>query len=76
VDSPAAYHGANSTFSFADGHAETHKWLSKLVIDFANSLSSSKYYNIGGGSSPGALANADKVDLYYVASHFATDINP
>jgi hypothetical protein len=59
-----------------DGHAESHKWLSKLVIDFANSLSPSKYYNIGGGSSPGALANADKVDLYYVASHFATDLNP
>ncbi|HWD91437.1 MAG TPA: prepilin-type N-terminal cleavage/methylation domain-containing protein [Verrucomicrobiae bacterium] len=76
VDSPAAYHGANSTFSFADGHAETHKWLNKLVVDFANSLSSSKYYNIGGASSPGALANADKTDLYYVASHFATDINP
>lgn len=76
VDSPAAFHGANSTFSFADGHAESHKWLNKLVIDFANSLSPSKYYNIGGGASPGALANADKVDLYYVASHFATDINP
>ncbi|HEX4266014.1 MAG TPA: prepilin-type N-terminal cleavage/methylation domain-containing protein [Verrucomicrobiae bacterium] len=76
VDSPAAYHGANSTFSFVDGHAESHKWLNKLVIDFANSLSPSKYYNIGGSSSPGALANADKADLYYVASHFATDINP
>jgi prepilin-type N-terminal cleavage/methylation domain-containing protein/prepilin-type processing-associated H-X9-DG protein len=76
VDSPAAYHGANSTFSFADGHAESHRWLNKLVTDFANSLSSSKYSNIGGGSSPGGLANADKVDLYYVASHFATDINP
>jgi prepilin-type N-terminal cleavage/methylation domain-containing protein/prepilin-type processing-associated H-X9-DG protein len=76
VDSPAAFHGANSTFSFADGHAESHKWVNQLVINFANSLSTSKYYNIGGGSSAGALANADKVDLYYVASHFATDINP
>jgi prepilin-type N-terminal cleavage/methylation domain-containing protein/prepilin-type processing-associated H-X9-DG protein len=76
VDSPAAFHGANSTFSFVDGHAESHKWVNQLVITFANSLSSSKYYNIGGGSSAGALADADKADLYYVASHFATDINP
>jgi len=76
VDSPAAFHGANSTFSFADGHAESHKWLDQLVINFANSMSTSKYYNIGGASSAGALANADKGDLYYVASHFATDINP
>ncbi len=76
VDSPAAFHGNNSTFSFADGHAESHKWLSQLVVNFANSLSPSKYPNIGGGSSPGSLANADKEDLYYVASHFATDLNP
>jgi prepilin-type N-terminal cleavage/methylation domain-containing protein/prepilin-type processing-associated H-X9-DG protein len=76
VDSPAAFHGDNSTFSFVDGHAEAHKWVNQLVINFANSLNPSKYYNIGGPSSLGALANADKADLFYVASHFATDINP
>ncbi len=38
VDSPAAFHGANSTFSFVDGHAESHKWLSGLVITFANDM--------------------------------------
>jgi len=76
VDSPAAFHGNNSTFSFADGHSESHKWLNQLVINFANSLDPNKYYNIGGAGSPGGKANADKDDLYYVASHFATDINP
>ncbi len=76
VDSPAAFHGDNSTFSFADGHAEAHKWVNSLVINFANSLDPNKYYNIGGASSLGGKANADKTDLYYVASHFATDINP
>ena len=34
-DFPAAFHGANSTFNFADGHAESHKWLSGSVIAFA-----------------------------------------
>jgi prepilin-type processing-associated H-X9-DG protein len=26
-DLPASYHNGAGTFSFADGHAETHKWL-------------------------------------------------
>jgi prepilin-type processing-associated H-X9-DG protein len=26
VDWPAAYHNKAGGFSFADGHAETHKW--------------------------------------------------
>ena len=76
VDSPAAYHGANSTFSFADGHAESHKWMSGLVVNFANSMSPAKYSNIGGPTSAGGLANAAKADLYYVASHYPTSANP
>ena len=27
VDFPASYHGGSAGFSFADGHAEVHKWL-------------------------------------------------
>jgi len=27
IDFPAAYHGNSAGFSFADGHAEVHKWL-------------------------------------------------
>lgn len=77
VDSPAAFHGANSTFNFADGHAEPHKWLSGLTIAFANDMSPDKYPNIS-SSGTGADANAiaPYSDLYYVASHFPTSINP
>jgi prepilin-type N-terminal cleavage/methylation domain-containing protein/prepilin-type processing-associated H-X9-DG protein len=32
VDSPAVYHGNSSTFSFADGHAESHKWINGDTI--------------------------------------------
>jgi prepilin-type N-terminal cleavage/methylation domain-containing protein/prepilin-type processing-associated H-X9-DG protein len=76
VDSPAAYHGENSTFSFADGHAQSRRWMSGLVINFANSMSPRKYSNVGGPTSPGSLANAAKADLFYVASHYATSANP
>jgi prepilin-type N-terminal cleavage/methylation domain-containing protein/prepilin-type processing-associated H-X9-DG protein len=32
VDPPAVYHGNSTTFSFADGHAENHKWTSSAII--------------------------------------------
>jgi prepilin-type N-terminal cleavage/methylation domain-containing protein/prepilin-type processing-associated H-X9-DG protein len=35
VDALAVFHGEASTFSFADGHAETHKWLDTGVIQAA-----------------------------------------
>jgi prepilin-type processing-associated H-X9-DG protein len=75
LDSPAAFHGNNSTFNFADGHAESHKWLSGLVITFANSMDPNKYSNLN-ASGAGAAANAAKVDLFYIASHYPTSLNP
>ena len=76
VDSPAAFHGANSTFSFADGHAETRRWISGLVVTFANDMNPLKYSNLSGNDGTGTAANNAKDDLYYVASHFPTSINP
>ena len=74
-DSPAAFHGANSTFNFADGHAESHKWLSGAVVAFANSMNPNKYETTGGKEFQQAQANG-KQDLYYVASHCPTVLNP
>ena len=74
-DSPAAFHGANSTFNFADGHAESHKWLSGAVITFANSMNPSKFI-ISGGSEGRAAQTSGKQDLYYVATHCPTVLNP
>jgi prepilin-type processing-associated H-X9-DG protein len=77
VDSPAAFHGNNSTFSFADGHAESHRWLSSLVVTFANSMVTSKAGSVPPGSTTlGDKAKAATADLYYVASHFPTSLNP
>jgi prepilin-type processing-associated H-X9-DG protein len=30
-DVPAAYHGARNSFSFADGHVESHKWKGRTL---------------------------------------------
>jgi prepilin-type N-terminal cleavage/methylation domain-containing protein len=44
VDTFAVFHGANSSFSFADGHSESHKWLEastiKAASDSANGINS------------------------------------
>jgi prepilin-type N-terminal cleavage/methylation domain-containing protein len=72
IDSPAAFHGANSTFSFCDGHSESRKWRSSLVVAFANSMGS-KY---GTGHNPSIPADAATEDLRYCAERFATLLNP
>jgi prepilin-type processing-associated H-X9-DG protein len=49
-DTFAVFHGNVSTFSFADGHAETHKWLDPLVIKAARDAAAGRnsFYWSGG----------------------------
>lgn len=35
IDFPASLHGGSGAFSFADGHAEPHRWHSKLFVQKA-----------------------------------------
>jgi prepilin-type N-terminal cleavage/methylation domain-containing protein/prepilin-type processing-associated H-X9-DG protein len=77
VDSPAAFHGQNSTFAFVDGHVETHRWINSSTIAFANDMILTKYPNTPPGITGNAANNdPNKADLYYVASHFPTPLNP
>jgi len=68
-DSVASWHGANSTFSWADGHAESHHWLDGKTISFALDTSANKY------SSPPNLPLATE-DLTWLANGYATVQNP
>jgi len=43
LDSPAAFHGASSTFSWADGHATSRRWLDATTIAYAASMNQNKY---------------------------------
>jgi prepilin-type N-terminal cleavage/methylation domain-containing protein/prepilin-type processing-associated H-X9-DG protein len=38
VDKPATYHNNACGFSFADGHAEIHKWKDQALINYAGPL--------------------------------------
>jgi prepilin-type N-terminal cleavage/methylation domain-containing protein/prepilin-type processing-associated H-X9-DG protein len=62
VDTFAVFHGENSSFSFADGHSESHRWLEASTIkaarDSANGIDSF-YWSAGNPRS-----NRDFVWIY------------
>ena len=72
VDSVADWHGGTSTFSWADGHAESHKWLDAATITYALSMDPAKYFN----SSLVPAFSRCPHDLYFLANGFATQQNP
>jgi|SRR5690242_3316470 len=43
IDSPAVFHGNDSTFNFMDGHAAAHRWLDGKTIEYAASMDPNKY---------------------------------
>ena len=70
IDSVAAWHGRTSTFSWADGHSENHRWLDGVTLSYALSMDPNKYY-----SSPPTFAQCPR-DLYFLANGYATQQNP
>jgi len=71
VDSPAVYHGASSTFSWADGHSSSRRWLDPATIKYASDSdpSGSKY-----GSPPSATQTRD--DITFVKHAYVSKDNP
>ena len=58
LDSPAAFHITSSTFSWADGHATSRRWLDGATVAYAASTVTTKY-----GSPPSAAATTHDVDF-------------
>lgn len=69
VDSVASWHGDNTAFSWADGHATTHRWLDGPTIAYALSMDPNKW------NSPPNVAQCP-TDLPWLASGYATTLNP
>ena len=51
VDSPAVFHVSSSSFSWADGHASSRRWLDGPTVKFAASMDPNKYGNIPSAAS-------------------------
>ena len=58
VHLPASYHGGAANFSFADGHAESHRWQSGLIRPPARPDVTVL---------PQTVTSADLADYYWVA---------
>jgi prepilin-type N-terminal cleavage/methylation domain-containing protein/prepilin-type processing-associated H-X9-DG protein len=71
-DGPAAWHGGTSTFSWADGHAENHKWLDSPTVSFALKMDPQKW------SSAPSLCNITTCprDTAYVCNGYVSTQNP
>jgi hypothetical protein len=73
-DSPAAFHVTSACFNFADGHAESHKWLDGATVAYANDTTKDKDSGVGGKQ---ALANhAGNPDIQWLGSHYPGKQNP
>ena len=69
IDSVASWHGSDSTFSWADGHADAHRWLDGATIAYALNMDPNKY------TSPPTFSQCPR-DLLFLAEGYATDRNP
>jgi prepilin-type processing-associated H-X9-DG protein len=64
IDIPASYHNGACGFSFADGHAEIHKWMGHTIqVPASNSGAS-----LGNGAS-GILAGDSAPDVAWLQAH-------
>lgn len=72
-DSPACFHVKSACFNFADGHAETHKWLNQATVLFANDTTQGK--DAGGATQNNANAPGNQ-DLQWIGSHYPGNQNP
>jgi prepilin-type N-terminal cleavage/methylation domain-containing protein/prepilin-type processing-associated H-X9-DG protein len=68
-DSVASWHGRTSTFSWADGHAENHRWIDDTTVKYALSNDPSKY-----GSPPTITQCPD--DLTFLINDYVSQQNP
>ena len=69
IDSVASWHGKDSTFSWADGHAENHRWLDDATVKYALNMDPNKY------NSPPTIAQCPN-DLTFLATDYACQQNP
>jgi len=69
VDSTANFHGNASTFNFADGHAESKKWVDAALIKYSSSMDQNKF-----SSTPNDRTAPN--DVKWLAQRYPSRINP
>ena len=71
MDSPAVFHGQSSSFSWADGHSSSRKWIDAATINYAgDSDPSGKKY----GNPPSEASTIN--DITFVKHAYVSKDNP
>jgi prepilin-type N-terminal cleavage/methylation domain-containing protein len=68
-DIPAAYHGHACGFSYADGHAAIHKWLTSALLGHANGMAMTVLEPPSKVTQHNAPAPANNADWMWVRLH-------
>jgi prepilin-type N-terminal cleavage/methylation domain-containing protein/prepilin-type processing-associated H-X9-DG protein len=71
-DKPANFHAGGSSFNFADGHAENHRWVSGDTVGYASSTAT----YIDAWRSAGHPEPSPDLDVSWVADRFPCVANP
>ena len=69
VDSTAIFHGDASTFNYADGHADSKKWVDPVMKKYSASNDPNKF-----GSAPNDTASPN--DVRWLARRYPSAANP
>ena len=69
VDSTANFHGNASTFNYADGHADSKKWVDGVLIKYSSSMDPNKF-----GGAPNIKAAPH--DVKWLAERYPSKLNP
>ncbi len=64
VDPLAMYHGNVTTFGYADGHGESHKWLSSLIVNYGKGVAAGTVTPSSGATSAFPLFGVDYAYIY------------
>ena len=66
---PANFHGPISNFSFADGHAEAHKWVNAKFVNPNAPENSPFWHNHISSTVPGATSAELRTDFNWLSDH-------
>jgi len=74
ADSGASWHGPNSTFGWADGHADSHHWIDAYTVAYFLNNDSMRPPPNDSMAPPSLITSPH--DVYFLANDFGTQENP
>jgi prepilin-type N-terminal cleavage/methylation domain-containing protein/prepilin-type processing-associated H-X9-DG protein len=72
----SVYHGSVGTFSFADGHAEAHRWLDPVILADGKAAQAAGSSGYQYSNFPGPSPSKSDADAAWIYQNFESPSNP